>query len=181
MARKIRNEFEYSNDIIEDYISSIDWRIKENSNVGFSIGGLILHNSGAITANYWLNNVYTNEIAEAHKNASFHIHDLSMLSGYCFEKDVKFLLADETEMSFEEAEKMGIKEIDIISYNKNTGKKEIKKARDIGIKGVDDLYQIELDDGTIIKGFTKWHEVVTKNRGLVRFDELTSEDEIIEF
>ena len=83
MARKIRNEFEYSNDIIEDYISSIDWRIKENSNVGFSIGGLILHNSGAITANYWLNNVYTNEIAEAHKNASFHIHDLSMLSGYC--------------------------------------------------------------------------------------------------
>jgi len=83
VARKIRNEFEYSNDIIEDYISSIDWRIKENSNVGFSIGGLILHNSGAITANYWLNNVYTNEIAEAHKNASFHIHDLSMLSGYC--------------------------------------------------------------------------------------------------
>lgn len=83
MARKIRNEFEYSNDIIEDYISSTDWRIKENSNVGFSIGGLILHNSGAITANYWLNNVYTNEIAEAHKNASFHIHDLSMLSGYC--------------------------------------------------------------------------------------------------
>lgn len=94
MARKIRNEFEYSTDIVEDYISSIDWRIKENSNVGFSIGGLILHNSGAITANYWLNNVYTNEIAEAHKNASFHIHDLSMLSGYCAGWSLRQLIED---------------------------------------------------------------------------------------
>jgi len=176
-----KEEQAYAKRIIDDYVSSIDWRTKENSNVGYSIGGLILHNSSALIANYWLNEVYTPEIAEAHQKASFHIHDLGFLGGYCFEKDVKFLLADGREMSFEEAEKKGITEIDVISYNKETNKKEVKKAKDIGIRGVDDLYQIELEDGTIIKGFTRWHEVVTSNRGLVRFDELTSEDDIIEF
>lgn len=83
MSKKIRTEDEYAKQIIEDYVQSTDWRIKENSNVGFSIGGLILHNSGALTANYWLNNIYTKEISDAHKNASFHIHDLSMLTAYC--------------------------------------------------------------------------------------------------
>ncbi len=83
MSKKIRTEFEYSEQLVDDYISSSDWRTKENSNVGFSIGGLILHNSGAISANYWLNKVYTEEIAQAHKNASFHLHDLSFLGPYC--------------------------------------------------------------------------------------------------
>jgi len=65
------------------YLEQSDWRVKENANVTYSVGGLILHNSGAVTANYWLKNVYTPEIAKAHKNADFHIHDLSMFSGYC--------------------------------------------------------------------------------------------------
>ena len=65
------------------YLSRSDWRVNENANVNFSLGGLILHNSGAITANYWLKNIYTPEIADAHRNADFHIHDLSMFSGYC--------------------------------------------------------------------------------------------------
>ena len=65
------------------YLSQTDWRVNENANVNFSLGGLILHNSGAITANYWLRNIYPLEIAEAHRNADFHIHDLSMFSGYC--------------------------------------------------------------------------------------------------
>ncbi|MCQ2601853.1 MAG: ribonucleoside triphosphate reductase, partial [Treponema sp.] len=60
-----------------------DWRVNENANVNFSLGGLILHNSGTITANYWLNNIYSKEVKEAHKTAAFHIHDLSMFSGYC--------------------------------------------------------------------------------------------------
>jgi len=83
MSKKIRTEDEYVKQVVEDYISSLDWRTKENSNVGFSIGGLILHNSGAITANYWLNNIYTKEISDAHRNASFHLHDLSFLGAYC--------------------------------------------------------------------------------------------------
>jgi ribonucleoside-triphosphate reductase (formate) len=65
------------------YLNQSDWRVKENANVNFSLGGLILHNSGTITANYWLKNIYTDEIAEAHRNADMHLHDLSMFSGYC--------------------------------------------------------------------------------------------------
>ena len=71
------------NTTMDGYLSQSDWRVKENANVNFSLGGLILHNSGTITANYWLKNIYTEEIANAHRNADFHIHDLSMFSGYC--------------------------------------------------------------------------------------------------
>ncbi|MBR6198805.1 MAG: ribonucleoside triphosphate reductase [Spirochaetales bacterium] len=68
---------------MDGYLSQMDWRVNENANVNYSLGGLILHNSGAITANYWLQNIYSPEVAEAHRNADFHIHDLSMFSGYC--------------------------------------------------------------------------------------------------
>lgn len=71
------------NKTMDGYLGQSDWRVNENANVNFSLGGLILHNSGTITANYWLNNIYSKEIAETHKTAAFHIHDLSMFSGYC--------------------------------------------------------------------------------------------------
>ncbi len=69
--------------LVDKYVKETDWRVKENSTVTYSVGGLILSNSGAITANYWLSEIYDAEIAEAHRNADFHIHDLSMLTGYC--------------------------------------------------------------------------------------------------
>jgi ribonucleoside-triphosphate reductase len=68
---------------MDGYLQQEDWRVNENANVNYSLGGLILHNSGSMTANYWLKNVYTEEIARAHREADFHIHDLSMFSGYC--------------------------------------------------------------------------------------------------
>ncbi|MCD8194752.1 MAG: ribonucleoside triphosphate reductase, partial [Coprobacillus sp.] len=68
---------------IDNYLTSNDWRVKENSTVTYSVGGLILSNSGAITANYWLSEVYDQEIAKCHKDCDFHLHDLSMLTGYC--------------------------------------------------------------------------------------------------
>jgi len=68
---------------MDGYLKQSDWRVNENANVNYSLGGLILHNSGSITANYWLKNIYPEEIADAHRNADFHIHDLSMFSGYC--------------------------------------------------------------------------------------------------
>ena len=71
------------NKTMDGYLGQSDWRVKENANVNFSLGGLILHNSGTITANYWLNNIYSKEVAEAHRTCAFHIHDLSMFSGYC--------------------------------------------------------------------------------------------------
>ncbi len=69
--------------IVDDYVKVSDWRVKENSTVTYSVGGLILSNSGAVTANYWLSEVYDDEISDAHRNADIHIHDLSMLTGYC--------------------------------------------------------------------------------------------------
>ena len=70
-------------DIVNSYVNITDWRVKENSTVTYSVGGLILSNSGAITANYWLSEIYDEEIANAHRRADIHIHDLSMLTGYC--------------------------------------------------------------------------------------------------
>jgi len=70
-------------ELVDSYVKVSDWRVKENSTVTYSVGGLILSNSGAVTANYWLSEIYDDEIAQAHKNADIHIHDLSMLTGYC--------------------------------------------------------------------------------------------------
>jgi ribonucleoside-triphosphate reductase len=79
---------------MDGYLKQSDWRVNENANVNYSLGGLILHNSGSITANYWLKNIYTSEIAEAHRNADFHIHDLSMFSGYCAGWSLRQLIAE---------------------------------------------------------------------------------------
>lgn len=70
-------------ELVDSYVKSTDWRVKENSTVTYSVGGLILSNSGAITANYWLSEIYDEEIAKAHRSGDMHIHDLSMLTGYC--------------------------------------------------------------------------------------------------
>ena len=82
------------NKTMDGYLGQSDWRVNENANVNFSLGGLILHNSGTITANYWLNNIYSKEVAEAHKTCAFHIHDLSMFSGYCAGWSLRQLIAE---------------------------------------------------------------------------------------
>mgnify|MGYP003302510791 FL=1 len=79
---------------VDNYIKINDWRVKENSTVTYSIGGLILSNSGAITANYWLSEIYDEEISNAHRNADIHIHDLSMLTGYCAGWSLKQLIQE---------------------------------------------------------------------------------------
>ena len=81
-------------EVVNNYVHLEDWRVKENSTVTYSVGGLILSNSGAITANYWLSEVYDEEIARAHKNADIHIHDLSMLTGYCAGWSLKQLIQE---------------------------------------------------------------------------------------
>ncbi|MBQ8351954.1 MAG: ribonucleoside triphosphate reductase [Clostridia bacterium] len=81
-------------EIVDKYVKNIDWRVKENSTVTYSVGGLILSNSGAITANYWLSEIYDDEIANAHRNADIHLHDLSMLTGYCAGWSLKQLIEE---------------------------------------------------------------------------------------
>ena len=94
---KIRNMrstiLDYKN-VVDNYLKLNDWRVKENSTVTYSVGGLILSNSGAITANYWLSEVYDQEIANAHRNCDIHLHDLSMLTGYCAGWSIKQLIQE---------------------------------------------------------------------------------------
>ena len=80
--------------LVDSYLKVEDWRVKENSTVTYSVGGLILSNSGAITANYWLSEVYDEEVAAAHRNAEIHLHDLSMLTGYCAGWSLKQLIQE---------------------------------------------------------------------------------------
>ena len=81
-------------EVVDRYVKIEDWRVKENSTVTYSVGGLILSNSGAVTANYWLSEIYDEEIANAHRNAEIHIHDLSMLTGYCAGWSLKQLIRE---------------------------------------------------------------------------------------
>ena len=92
--RNIKNTILDYKEIVNDYLGNNDWRVKENATVTYSVGGLILSNSGAITANYWLSEVYDDEIANAHRNADIHIHDLSMLTGYCAGWSLKQLIKE---------------------------------------------------------------------------------------
>ena len=92
--RDMKNtQLDYKN-VVDNYLKIADWRVKENSTVTYSVGGLILSNSGAVTANYWLSEVYDKEIADAHRNADIHIHDLSMLTGYCAGWSLKQLIQE---------------------------------------------------------------------------------------
>lgn len=92
--RNIKSTILDYKEVVDNYVKVSDWRVKENSTVTYSVGGLILSNSGAITANYWLSEIYDDEIADAHKNADIHIHDLSMLTGYCAGWSLKQLIME---------------------------------------------------------------------------------------
>ena len=92
--RNISETFLDYKKVVDNYLRINDWRVKENSTVTYSVGGLILSNSGAITANYWLSEVYDKEISDAHRNADIHLHDLSMLTGYCAGWSLKQLLTE---------------------------------------------------------------------------------------
>ncbi|MBR3403084.1 MAG: ribonucleoside triphosphate reductase [Parasporobacterium sp.] len=93
-VRNINSALLNYKDLVDDYLKINDWRVKENSTVTYSVGGLILSNSGAITANYWLSEVYDDEIAQAHRKAEIHLHDLSMLTGYCAGWSLKQLIQE---------------------------------------------------------------------------------------
>ena len=81
-----------SNELMEGYLKQSDWRVKENSNMSYSLQGLNNHLASAISSNYWLNQVYTQNIREAHKNGDLHLHDLQLLAAYCAGWDLRELL-----------------------------------------------------------------------------------------
>ena len=92
--RNLKNTYLDYKETVNNYVNVLDWRVKENSTVTYSVGGLILSNSGAITANYWLTEIYDEEISAAHRNCDIHLHDLSMLTGYCAGWSLKQLIQE---------------------------------------------------------------------------------------
>jgi len=90
--RDLKASFDEMEQLIENYIKGADWRVKENSNTTFSLQGLNNFISSTITAKYWLNKIYPEEIRDAHANGDFHIHDLGLLSVYCCGWDLRDLL-----------------------------------------------------------------------------------------
>ena len=93
-VRNINSTLLNYKDLVDNYLQIRNWRVKENSTVSYSVGGLILSNSGAITANYWLSEVYDEEVTNAHRSAAIHLHDLSMLTGYCAGWSLKQLIQE---------------------------------------------------------------------------------------
>lgn len=93
-ARETKNVVIEVNKTIEEYLSHLDWRINENANIGYSIGGLILKNSEKIVANYWLSHIYPKQVGDAHRNGDYHIHDLGMFTGYCAGWSLRALLEE---------------------------------------------------------------------------------------
>ena len=140
------------NKVVEGYLGEEDWRVKENSTVSYSLGGFILSNSGAVTANYWLNHYYDKEIADAHKNCYMHIHDLSMLSGYCFTGDTRISLTDGTYPTFEELVNSGKTEVMVYAYD--LANKKFVEAKAINIRKTretNEFVYIRLNSGDEIR------------------------------
>ena len=81
-------------DLIDKYLENLDWKVNENSNMGYSLQGLNNYVSAEITKTYWLDKIYTSKIGQAHKEGDLHIHDLNLLSVYCVGWDLTDLLQE---------------------------------------------------------------------------------------
>ena len=150
--RETKNTLINYQKVVDNYLKIADWRVKENSTVSYSLGGLILGNSGAITANYWLSEVYDPEIAEAHRDVKMHIHDLSMLSGYCFTGDTRVKTIDGNNPTFEELVNSGCTDIWVYAYDLKNNKIVPAKAINPRVtREASELMEIVLCDGTIIR------------------------------
>ena len=93
-AREDRNVVVEVEKTIQEYLDKLDWRVNENANQGYSLGGMILNTSGKVIANYWLSHIYPKAVGDAHRNGDYHIHDLSMFSGYCAGWSLRVLLEE---------------------------------------------------------------------------------------
>lgn len=158
--------------LIEGYTKAEDWRVKENSTVTYSLGGLILGNSGAVTANYWLSEIYDDEVANAHRNCDFHLHDLSMLSAYCFTGDTVVKSLDGKNRTFEQLVKDNVKELWVYSYDTENNKVVIAKAENPRVtRYVSELVEITLASGKKIR-CTKDHPIMKRDGSYIEASKL---------
>ena len=152
--------------VVKEYIGQEDWRVKENSTVSYSVGGFILSNSGAVTSRYWLNHFYDEEIEKAHRECDIHIHDLSMLSGYCFTGNTKVKTLDGKSITFKKMVEKGIKELYLWSFDndkkifvKSIGvnpriTRFVNQIKQITFIGDEDIIQCTLDHPFLLEDGT---------------------------
>lgn len=137
---------------VEEYINKHDWRINANSNTGYSNAGLVNNIAGKVVANYWLDEVYTKEAGDAHRNGDIHIHDLDCLSPYCFTKDTKFKTFEYGMISFEEIINRGIQTCSVYSFNPETNKVCERQAYDFRCTRKDaKIIEVEFSDGFVVR------------------------------
>lgn len=137
---------------VEEYINKHDWRINANSNTGYSNAGLVNNIAGKVVANYWLDEVYTKEAGDAHRNGDIHIHDLDCLSPYCFTKDTKFKTFEYGMISFEEIINRGIQTCSVYSFNSEANKVCERQAYDFRCTRKDaKIVEVEFSDGFVVR------------------------------
>ena len=170
--REMKNTVLDYKSLVDSYVNVEDWRVKENSTVTYSVGGLILNNSGAITANYWLSEIYDKEIADAHKNADMHIHDLSMLTGYCFTGDTVVWSLDGRNKTFKELVDEKTSELWVFAFDKKNNRIVPAKAINPRItRTTKELSYVYLTDGTVVKS-TPDHLFMTRDGNFVAAKDL---------
>jgi hypothetical protein len=162
--------------LVDNYLDGSDWRRNENSNVSFSIGGLILHEAGAVSANYWLHKIYDEDIARAHQECDMHCHDM------CFDGEAEFFLANGKTMSFFDAEKNGITGARVKSFDEKTRKYIEADAVNICKRALNkEVIRVTLNDGAVLPLCEPTHEFLTKNRGYVEAQFLKDDDILVEY
>lgn len=164
-------------DTIEEYIFKKDWRISANSNATYSNASLINNISGKIIANYWLDNVYSKDAGDAHRNGDFYIHDLDSLTGYCFTADTKIKTVDFGDITIEELLKKNVTNFTVVSFD---GEKKVEcNAHDLRCTRKDaEVVEVEFEDGLIIR-CTPDHKFLLTDGTWKAVKDIVENDEIV--
>lgn len=148
---------------VESYLHNEDWRVKENASATFNLSGLIRYNSGAIVSRYWLNDVYTEEIAQAHRNCYIHLHDLSLFAPYCFTGDTRIATLDGKNRSFEELVQANVKELWVYAYDRKNNRVVPALAINPRVtREVSELVKVTLNNGKTVTS-TSDHLYMTRD------------------
>lgn len=164
-------------DTVNEYINREDWRIKANSNGGYSMAGLVNNLAGKVIANWWLDEVYTKEEGLAHREGDYHIHDLDGLCPYCFTSDTKIKTVEFGNISIKELLDKNVSGFTVISYD---GEKKVEcNAYDLRCTRQDaELVEVEFEDGLVVR-CTPDHKFLLTNGTWKEIKDITDEDEIV--
>jgi len=163
---------------VDEYLDKLDWRVNANANQGYSLGGLMLNAAGKLSANYWLNKVYNKKVGKAHRNGDLHIHDLDLLSPYCFSGDTKIRTKEYGLISLRElSEKYGDKEFTVYSKDKDMSDVEGIAFNASKTREDAELLELEFEDGHKVK-CTPDHKFLLKSGEWRMAKDLNTEDDI---